>query len=168
MKPENIGFDVRGDVKLFDFGLAKELLESDHVGDGLYSLEKCPVGSRRYMAPEVALVQPYNSKADVYSFGILLWEFCSLEIPFDGYSVEKHSKLVVTKNQRPKVKKGWPKTATMLMERCWSRDIFSRPETSQIAELLKREADMFAGNNENLLDRSQHMMNLSNKSMGIN
>uniref|UniRef100_A0A7S2P623 Protein kinase domain-containing protein n=1 Tax=Leptocylindrus danicus TaxID=163516 RepID=A0A7S2P623_9STRA len=168
LKPENIGFDVRGDVKLFDFGLAKELLDSDHVGDGLYSLEKSPVGSRRYMAPEVALVQPYNAKADVYSFGILLWEICSLEIPFDGYSVEKHSKLVVNKNQRPKIKKGWPKCATMIMQRCWSPDIFSRPDISQIAELLKREADMFAGNNENLLDRSQHMMNLSNKSMGIN
>jgi serine/threonine protein kinase len=31
-------------------------------------------GSLRYMAPEVALRRPYSEKADVYSFGILVWQ----------------------------------------------------------------------------------------------
>jgi serine/threonine protein kinase len=38
IKPENAGFDVRGDIKLFDFGLAKEPLPADKNEDGLYNL----------------------------------------------------------------------------------------------------------------------------------
>ena len=54
MKPENIGFDVRGDAKLFDFGLSKELHDRDKTKDGLYLMSGL-TGSRRYMAPEVVL-----------------------------------------------------------------------------------------------------------------
>lgn len=38
LKPDNIGFDVRGDVKIFDFGLAKEILPEEMVGDDLYRM----------------------------------------------------------------------------------------------------------------------------------
>lgn len=49
-KPDNVGFDVRGDVKIFDFGLAKELDESKKLDDGTYHLT-ADTGSLRYMAP---------------------------------------------------------------------------------------------------------------------
>jgi len=51
LKPDNIGFDVRGDVKIFDFGLAKEIDESKVLEDGTYHLTG-DTGSLRYMAPE--------------------------------------------------------------------------------------------------------------------
>lgn len=35
-KPDNVGFDIRGDVKLFDFGLAKELMPRERVGKDQY------------------------------------------------------------------------------------------------------------------------------------
>jgi serine/threonine protein kinase len=38
LKPDNIGFDVRGDVKIFDFGLAKEIDPTKVKPDGLYKL----------------------------------------------------------------------------------------------------------------------------------
>lgn len=83
IKPENIGFDVRGDVKLFDFGFAREMLPKDRVvGTNCYNLTAL-TGSMRYMAPEVALKKPYNEKADVYSFGILLYEIVALAPSFD-------------------------------------------------------------------------------------
>lgn len=53
LKPDNIGFDVRGDVKIFDFGLAKELPTSEKLADGTYNLT-ADTGSMRYMAPEGA------------------------------------------------------------------------------------------------------------------
>lgn len=53
LKPENAGFNVRGDIKLFDFGLAKELKERDlQVPPDGYEATGL-TGSRRYMAPEV-------------------------------------------------------------------------------------------------------------------
>eukprot|EP00543_Licmophora_paradoxa_P018116 CAMPEP_0202477130 /NCGR_PEP_ID=MMETSP1360-20130828/93784_1 /ASSEMBLY_ACC=CAM_ASM_000848 /TAXON_ID=515479 /ORGANISM="Licmophora paradoxa, Strain CCMP2313" /LENGTH=320 /DNA_ID=CAMNT_0049104365 /DNA_START=36 /DNA_END=995 /DNA_ORIENTATION=+ len=72
LKPDNIGFDVRGDVKIFDFGLAKEISPDSQSKDGTYNLTG-DTGSPRYMAPEVALDKSYNETVDVYSFGILLW-----------------------------------------------------------------------------------------------
>eukprot|EP00555_Chaetoceros_dichaeta_P007741 CAMPEP_0198257488 /NCGR_PEP_ID=MMETSP1447-20131203/7159_1 /TAXON_ID=420782 /ORGANISM="Chaetoceros dichaeta, Strain CCMP1751" /LENGTH=316 /DNA_ID=CAMNT_0043944407 /DNA_START=55 /DNA_END=1002 /DNA_ORIENTATION=+ len=72
LKPENIGFDVRDEIKVFDFGLAKELLDTNKNEDETYNLTGY-TGSLLYMAPEVALSKPYNRSADVYSFGMLLW-----------------------------------------------------------------------------------------------
>jgi serine/threonine protein kinase len=51
LKPDNIGFDVRGDVKIFDFGLAKEINPKKKLDDGTYNLT-ADTGSLRYMAPE--------------------------------------------------------------------------------------------------------------------
>ncbi len=64
---------MRGDVKLFDFGLSFEITEECASLDGLYELSG-NTGSMRYMAPEVALGNPYNHKVDVYSYGILFWQ----------------------------------------------------------------------------------------------
>jgi len=59
LKPENAGFNVRGDIKLFDFGLAKELKERDlQVPPDGYEATGL-TGSRRYMAPEVRIVYPH-------------------------------------------------------------------------------------------------------------
>ncbi|KAL7503691.1 hypothetical protein ACHAXN_001445 [Cyclotella atomus] len=68
-KPQNVGFDVRGDLKLFDFGLAKLLPSNDNYQD-TYKLSMA--GTPRFMAPEVLCEKSkgYNLKADVYSFMI--------------------------------------------------------------------------------------------------
>jgi serine/threonine protein kinase len=51
LKPDNIGFDQKGTLKLFDFGLAKEEKAADALEDGKYKMTG-HTGSRRYMAPE--------------------------------------------------------------------------------------------------------------------
>jgi serine/threonine protein kinase len=50
MKPENIGFDVRGDTKLFDFGLMANVRPDLKCEDGMYKLSGL-TGSFPYMAP---------------------------------------------------------------------------------------------------------------------
>jgi serine/threonine protein kinase len=48
-------------VKIFDFGLAKELRTNERLEDGTYKLTG-DTGSPRYMAPEVANCKDYNGK----------------------------------------------------------------------------------------------------------
>ena len=81
IKPENIGFDVRGDIKVFDFGLAKEVHENLSDGDGCYNLTAM-TGTPRYMAPEVALNKPYNESCDVVRAHLTL-----LHVPIPVFSL---------------------------------------------------------------------------------
>lgn len=155
LKPDNIGFDVRGDVKIFDFGLAKEIMSEEMVGNDLYQMSG-NTGSLRYMAPEVAKGEPYNHLVDVFSFGILLWQMCSLEVPFSSYNVQKHAQHVVRNGERPHLEiKKWSKELCALMKMCWTADIKSRPHFGQVGSLLRAEFDEFLSEGEgDLLDVS--------------
>ena len=80
IKPSNVGLAGDGRVVLADFALLKiwKRGEDDNERRSLTSM----TGSLRYMAPEVALSQPYNHKAEVFSFTSLLYHVLSLEKPF--------------------------------------------------------------------------------------
>jgi len=138
LKPDNVGFDNSGEVKLFDFGLAKRIDPEDKVDNGLYHLTG-NTGSLRYMAPEVALCEPYNLKVDAYSFGILFWQMCALTTPYLGYSTKMHADRVIREGYRPKPDKSWPRTWSHLMKTCWSSDISKRPEFAYIVRVLDDE-----------------------------
>jgi len=138
LKPENIGFDKDGQVKLFDFGLAKKLYNNDRVQHGLFRLTG-NTGSLRYMAPEVALNQFYNLKADSYSFAFVFWQICSLTIPFAGYNVKMHADYVLGRGYRPKIEKSWPFTWSQLIATCWSTDINERLSFDRIFDILDAE-----------------------------
>lgn len=169
LKPENIGFDVRGDAKIFDFGLAKELLVRDLVSEPDSYKASGMTGTRRYMAPEVALCKSYGLSSDVFSFSILFWEICSLKVPFDGYTPQMHSEKVVFKGKRPKIPTSWPVSFKHLLQEAWSSDPKERPSFQRICDLLGAEL-MGSGrtNFGNLLgmdggieNRSNHLVSMS-------
>jgi len=75
IKAGNIGLDANGTLKIFDFDLARVL----PLGrDRLFQLT-ANVGSPRYMAPEVKRGDKYNLTADVYSFGVLVYQMFTLK-----------------------------------------------------------------------------------------
>ena len=71
VKTGNVGFGTDGNVKLFDFGLAILAKGSDKHQYGF-------AGTKRNMAPEVDQEKPYDEKADVFSFGVLLWDILAM------------------------------------------------------------------------------------------
>jgi serine/threonine protein kinase len=83
LKAANVGFDIRGDVKIFDFGLSR-FLPTSRTGDLEESYRMSNVGTRRYTAPEVMENKPYNLKADIYTFGVVLWEVLTMSSPPSG------------------------------------------------------------------------------------
>jgi len=137
LKPDNIGFGSQGRVKLFDFGLAKELSACEKDKDANYNLTGF-TGAVRYMAPEVAKKQPYNLSADVYSFGILFWYMMALEPPFCLYTNEMIVDRVCTKGSRPLALASWPEDYGNLMKLCWNENSKIRPTFKDIKESLRK------------------------------
>lgn len=108
IKPENIGFDIRGDAKLFDFGLCRSLESQDKVKKGYGYNLTAKTGSIPYMAPEVVLGKPYDQMADVFSFGVLFWEILTLDWAFNGYSTQEFFMRVGKNNERLPLPTGGP------------------------------------------------------------
>ncbi|XP_076024157.1 serine/threonine-protein kinase Nek2 isoform X2 [Genypterus blacodes] len=79
LKPANIFLDVKQNVKLGDFGLAR-ILNHDT------SFAKTFVGTPYYMSPEQMNRMSYNEKSDIWSLGCLLYELCALCPPFTAYN----------------------------------------------------------------------------------
>ena len=77
LKPENVFLLADGIVKLTDFGLASTSLPCLQEKG---SLE----GTVLYMSPEQALGKPLDGRADLYSLGIMLFEFFAHKLPFEA------------------------------------------------------------------------------------
>ena len=136
LKPDNVGFDFRGDVKLFDFGLARELQRKLLTNEGTFLLTG-GTGFPPYMAPEVALHKPYNESCDVYSFSMLLWQVLKVEVPFGAELDERVFLNVVVKGgARPVVETRWPDVIKQCIELGWSKNIRERPSMSCVSEIL--------------------------------
>eukprot|EP01031_Cornospumella_fuschlensis_P025890 gene25890-31264_t len=139
LKPDNVGFASDGSLKLFDFGLATCVRSRTSLAEA-YDMTGY-TGSLRYMAPEVALRQPYTEKVDVYSFGIMLWQMARDRVPFKGYNKDNFIKQVVIGGERPKLDSSWPHAFTDLLTRCWYKDAKVRPSF----EAIKGELDILIG-----------------------
>ena len=87
IKPHNLLFTADGRVKLTDFGLARTA-----VGEDVFS-DTTSAGTPEYCSPEVALGEYADSRSDLYSLGITLFEALTGRLPFSGgdpYLVLKH------------------------------------------------------------------------------
>lgn len=137
IKQENIGFDYRGDVKVFDLGLCKGLSPGLRSKDEPGYLLTPRTGSVPYMAPEVVLMKPYDCSCDVFSFAILLWEILSLKNAFQGYSRRDFLDRVVRGRERPHIKRQLPALTRSMIREAWDNDPFKRPSMKRVALLLQ-------------------------------
>mmetsp|Transcript_17293 Transcript_17293/g.47897 ORF Transcript_17293/g.47897 Transcript_17293/m.47897 type:complete len:288 (+) Transcript_17293:48-911(+) len=148
LKPDNIGFALDGTLKVFDFGLARLLENSNAKTDEKYSMSG-ETGSLRYMAPEVARSFPYNYKADVYSFGVILWEMNAGKKPFADYDRDTFYDSVIHGGERMKCNKKWPEELSDLITACWHENPDLRPSFAEIIDkidaLLEHEKDGSTG-----------------------
>lgn len=78
IKPANVLFDVRGDTKIMDFGLAAPV--STVIAGEAGTL----IGSPRYMSPEQIRGERVDARTDLYALGVMLFELCSGSPPFDS------------------------------------------------------------------------------------
>jgi len=164
LKPDNVGFDCRGDVKIFDFGLAKEMRDDERVEDStlpaarrrkkgrmftdVYEMS-APCGSYRYMAPEVMLAQPYNFSADTYSFAVLLYEISMLKKPYANMGRDELIERVTVEKCRPELlaegRKALPPSLRTYLSLAWSDNLRYRPTMEATAGTLFRCLETLKG-----------------------
>ncbi|CAK9142793.1 unnamed protein product [Ilex paraguariensis] len=80
LKTANLLMDENEVVKVADFGVARVQAQT-----GVMTAE---TGTYRWMAPEIIEHKPYDHRADVFSFGIVLWELLTGEVSFLAFSLE--------------------------------------------------------------------------------
>lgn len=86
VKPDNFLVSDEGEVKLIDFALAQR---SKTGLSKLFSGRSKIQGTRSYMAPEQILGKALDARADIYSFGCMLFELLSGKTPFTGSTPEE-------------------------------------------------------------------------------
>ncbi|XP_034483551.1 dual specificity protein kinase pyk3-like isoform X2 [Drosophila innubila] len=120
-------------LKLWDFGIVKEIASNN----------KADAVTANYMAPEVAIRGNYDTKCDVYSYGILFWEVMSGKKPF--YNFGDIAPLVilhkVMQGNRPIMSDvqgsenlDWIKE---LINHCWHAESKKRPTIQQVLKILE-------------------------------
>jgi len=130
LKTANLLMDENEVVKVADFGVARVKVQS-----GVMTAE---TGTYRWMAPEVIEHKPYDHKADVFSFGIMLWELLTGKVPYEYLTPLQAAVGVVQKGLRPTMPKNANPKLAALIERCWKQDPTERPDFSEILEILQQ------------------------------
>ena len=102
LKPANIKIRPDGSVKVLDFGLAKAGEPQDVTGDSptmvnIGTQTGMILGTAGYMSPEQARGQTVDKRADIWAFGVVLYEMLTAKRLFDGETVSDSLAAILTK-----------------------------------------------------------------------
>lgn len=142
LKSLNILLDANDYPKISDFGLSRTKINDTMTGR---------IGTCQWMAPEVLSSQRYDEKADVYSYGIILWEMLTGDVPYRGLTDVQIAVQVCKNHVRPKIPRNCPQNLAKFIKICWSDEQEKRPDFVTISKALEDGTILFPGTDVNQL-----------------
>src|SRR5207237_2259219 len=113
-----------------DLGLSQQFIEKDDPNE-IY-------GVIPYLAPEILSGGSYTKESDIYSFGMIMWEFTTGKKPFHDRSHDEYLMMDILKGERPQITNDTPKFYAKLMKKCWDHNPENRPTTKEIWNCLNK------------------------------
>ena len=123
IKPGNIMVNARLHIKVLDFGLAKQMIAGET--DDTLTLESLTaagsvVGTPHYIAPEILQGRPADARADLWAFGVVLYEMLSGRRPFNGPTMFEVSSAIL-REAAPALPASVPSGLRAIVERCLAK-----------------------------------------------
>ncbi|POG58143.1 kinase-like domain-containing protein [Rhizophagus irregularis DAOM 181602=DAOM 197198] len=125
----NIFFD-KDYAYIGDLGISRSATESNNDNERY--------GIIPYMAPEIFHGQKYTEASDIYSFGMIMWEFMTGRRPFLDKNHDIGLIIEICDGLRPPIVTNAPKGYIELMKRCWHSDPVKRPTANDISEKIDK------------------------------
>ncbi|RIA94023.1 kinase-like domain-containing protein [Glomus cerebriforme] len=116
-----------------DMGLCKP---ADY--NPLENTKKCVYGVLPYIAPEILRGQNYTKAADIYSFGIIIYEVISGLPPYHDLSHDKDLAIKICQGLRPRFKIKVPRLIVHLIKSCLDANPLNRPSASEVENILNQ------------------------------
>ena len=144
IKPENLMLRSDGVVKVLDFGIAKLLPRAREAAGGpaaatrfLSTEQGLVLGTPGYMSPEQVRGLEVTTRSDLFSFGVVLYELLTGQLPFQGETNADFIAQVLTTEPRPLVQRqpDLPPAYDALLQRLLDKDPGRRMATAQEVRL---------------------------------
>uniref|UniRef100_A0AAV1UUN1 Protein kinase domain-containing protein n=1 Tax=Peronospora matthiolae TaxID=2874970 RepID=A0AAV1UUN1_9STRA len=130
MKSPNLLVERNFSIKISDFGLSRVKAQIQTMTGNC--------GTVQWMAPEVLGNCKYTEKADVFSFGIVVWEIFTGQCPYDGMTQIQVALGVLNHDLRPVIPRSCPRFFARLIQSCWAREPSLRPSFSDIMHTFEQ------------------------------
>jgi len=139
LKPGNIKITPEGRVKVLDFGLAK-LSTNEGKSNITETHSGRVIGTPAYMSPEQARGKETDHRTDIWSFGCILYQMLTGQLPFDGETAtDTLAHIIERQPDWQAIPKDTPENIRILMHSCLEKDLDKRLDDITKAALEIRE-----------------------------